>query len=95
MAKYTDKDIIKKVFEKAKVIRGKDPRKYRQDAYGNEMYFNSYGKNSPMGWQIDHIKPKAKGGGEDIRNLQALKTKTNLQKGDTLKKKSRHSKSNN
>ena len=47
------------VWSKAKPIRGKDQAKYRQDPYGNEMYYGSYGKDSEKGWEIDHIKPKA------------------------------------
>ncbi len=62
--------------------------------YGNVMYRDSYGRDSPMGWVVDHIKPKARGGTDTLRNLQALNTKVNLTKGDSLVKKSRHSKGN-
>ncbi len=31
------------VWEKAKIIEGKDPKKYRLDPYGKEIYYNSYG----------------------------------------------------
>jgi hypothetical protein len=78
------------VFNKAKPISGKDPSLYRQDPYGNTMYLHSYGQNSNMGWQIDHIKPQSKGGSHDIRNLQALNSTINMSKGNALKKKSRH-----
>jgi 5-methylcytosine-specific restriction endonuclease McrA len=47
-----------------------------------------------MGWNIDHIKPKQKGGSDDIINLQALQSHINKSKGDNLVKKSRHSKNN-
>ncbi len=43
------KDQIEKAWENAKEIRGKDPDKYRQDPYGNQMYKPSYGKSSEMG----------------------------------------------
>ncbi|MCY4127628.1 MAG: HNH endonuclease [Gammaproteobacteria bacterium] len=79
------------VWEKAKTVRGKDPATVRRDTYGNEMLYNSYGKNSPKGWEIDHIKPKSRGGSDATVNLQALNTKTNREKGDSLKKRSRHS----
>ena len=85
---------IKKVWDKAKKIRGKDPQMYRQDPYGNTMYWYSYGKNTDMGWEIDHIKPKSKGGSDAVVNLQALSTRVNRSKGGSLKKKNRHSKSN-
>ena len=45
-----------------------------------------------MGWEVDHIKPKARGGSDATRNLQALNTSLNREKGDSLVKKSRHSK---
>ncbi|MCG8104951.1 MAG: HNH endonuclease [Candidatus Thiodiazotropha endolucinida] len=45
-----------------------------------------------MGWEIDHIKPSSRGGSDNIRNLQALKTKVNREKADNLVKRNRHSK---
>ena len=89
MARPDKKDAV---WSKAKTIRGKDPAEYRQDPYGNEMYYGSYGKASPKGWEIDHIKPIARGGSDALRNLQALNTRVNREKGDSLKKRSRHSK---
>jgi 5-methylcytosine-specific restriction endonuclease McrA len=86
------KDQIDKAWESAKKLRGEDPDKYRQDPYGNKMYKNSYGRNSAMGWEVDHIKPEAKGGSDASRNLQALNTGVNRSKQDSLQKKSRHSK---
>jgi 5-methylcytosine-specific restriction endonuclease McrA len=88
------KDQIDKAWNNAKKIRGKDPDQYRQDPYGNPMYKPSYGKDSEIGWEIDHIKPMSRGGSDSTRNLQALNTKVNRNKGDSVVKKSRHSKSN-
>jgi len=83
-----------KAWNSAKPVRGKDPAKYRQDPYGNTIYKASHGKSSAMGWDVDHIKPKSRGGKDTTRNLQALNSGVNRSKGDSLKKKSRHSKSN-
>ncbi len=83
-----------RVWAKAKVVRGRDPNLYRQDPYGNVIYKPSYGKDSEMGWEVDHIKPIAQGGSDATVNLQALKTAVNREKSDSLQKKSRHSKSN-
>lgn len=88
------KEKIEKVWDKAKKIPGKDPALYRKDPYGNHLYKHSYGKQSEMGWEIDHITPKARGGSDATRNLQALRTDINRSKQDTLKKKSRHSRGN-
>lgn len=87
-------DLKDKVWGKAKEIPGKDPAKVRSDPYGNEIRYGQYGKNTTSGWEIDHITPSARGGSDALRNLQALKTSVNRQKGDSLQKKSRHSKSN-
>ena len=89
---YTSSNMEVKVWNNADKIRGKDEDLYRKDPYGNEMYKHSYGKTTAKGWQADHIKPKNKGGSNDIMNLQALNSHVNMSKGDTLVKKSRHSK---
>lgn len=49
--------------------------------------------HTEKGWEIDHITPKARGGSDATVNLQALNTRLNRQKGDSLKKRSRHSQS--
>ena len=92
--KYNSKNAKEKVWEKSKIIEGKNPKLYREDPYGNTMYYYSYGKDSKMGWNIDHIKPKQKGGSDDILNLQILQSHINKSKGDSEIKKSRHSKMN-
>ena len=89
MANSDQKD---RVWDKADKVPGKDPEKYRKDPYGNEMFYDSYGKDSPKSWEVDHIKPKARGGSDATRNLQALNTGVNREKGDSLKKRSLHSK---
>lgn len=88
------KEQQEKAWNNAKTIRGKDSDIHRQDSYGNKMYKTSYGKDSDMGWEVDHIKPQSKGGSDATRNLQALNTSVNRSKGDSLVKKSRHSKNN-
>ena len=87
-----DSDKKDTVWDKAQTVRGMDPAKYRRDPYGNIMDYDEYGKDSNRGWEIDHIKPAARGGSDATRNLQALKTSVNREKGDSLKKRSLHSK---
>jgi len=70
------------VWQKAKKVRGKDSNLYRQDYLGNPLYYHSYGKNSQMGWVIDHSKPTSKGGTDHLNNLQVLQTKANLKKSN-------------
>lgn len=71
-----------KVWEKGAKIRGKDPNKYRKDKCGNIMYYGSYGKDTDMGWNIDHSKPKSKGGTDHLNNLNPMNSKMNKSKGN-------------
>lgn len=72
------------VWNKAKPIRGKNPNKYRRDAQGNEIYKAAYGFNGSKSWEVDHIKPKSKGGSDNRSNLQALQTEANRKKSDKM-----------
>jgi 5-methylcytosine-specific restriction endonuclease McrA len=89
-AKYGGANTKDKVWSHAATVGGKDPNTHRQDPYGNVMFKHSHGKSSAMGWDIDHIKPKSRGGSNDISNLQALNASLNRSKGNSLVKKSRH-----
>ena len=80
-----------KVWEKAATIRGRDPHDYRRAPSGEVMSYAQYGKSARGGWEVDHINPKSRGGSDGIRNLQAMDTKTNRSKGNSLVKPSRHS----
>ncbi|WP_440216243.1 HNH endonuclease signature motif containing protein [Chromobacterium piscinae] len=75
-------DIIKEVWNKGKPINGIDREKYRLDQYGAIIRLSAYGDpESEFGWEIDHINPKAKGGTDDIDNLQPLFWWNNRSKG--------------
>ncbi len=57
---------------------------YRKDKCGSWMQKDKYGdRNNKYGWEIDHIKPLAKGGTDDMSNLQPLNWNNNVRKGDT------------
>ncbi|XOV85293.1 MAG: HNH endonuclease [bacterium] len=84
-----NKEVINKVWSTAKTVRGEHPDKVRQDPYGNRIARNQYGSQGLRGWEIDHIKPEARGGSDHLRNLQAMQSKKNRELGDSLKKRSR------
>lgn len=89
--KYGGKNCKDVVWNKAMKIPGYDPKLFRYDSYYNILYYKHYAiQQSIYGWHIDHIKPKKKGGSDDIINLQALQCKVNCSKQATLVKRSRH-----
>ena len=65
---YSEKE-LDEIFAKGTVIPGKDASLYRKDACGNTIYRPNYGQETPMGWEVDHSFPKAKGGGEKTSPL--------------------------
>lgn len=80
-----DYETILLVWRKAEAILGLDPNHRRSDKFGNQIDFFAYGNtDSNLGWEIDHIKPVAKGGTDDLSNLQPLQWEENRKKGDTF-----------
>ena len=60
-----------------------DGNAWRFDSYGSVMKYSEHGnRDSVYGWEIDHIKPVAKGGSDELSNLQPLNWKSNAAKGD-------------
>lgn len=72
-------------WEQAKTIRGRNPNLYRRDELGNEMYKPAFGTAGEKGWEIDHRNPVSKGGTDHRRNLRALNTEANRDKGNRTK----------
>ena len=74
----------RQVWDKAQVVPGTDPAVRRKDHCGAWIDWNQQGVTTEngTGWEIDHIKPVSKGGGDEIGNLQPLQWQNNRKKGD-------------
>ncbi len=72
---------IDQVWDKGRKIRGRNPNLWRKDDFDNPMYKPAYGTGGNTGWEIDHKKPKVKGGSDALSNLRPLNTEKNRQRG--------------
>ncbi|MGZ3885524.1 MAG: HNH endonuclease [Bacteroidia bacterium] len=83
MTKELPPALIRKVWERASVIPGKDPQLFRKDKCGAIMQRDLLNNNQfplSLGWEIDHIRPLNKGGSNEEQNLQALQWENNRHK---------------
>ncbi len=67
-----DQITINTIWQKAQVIQGYDSNEHRKDRCGAWIKRSSYGTTGDYGWEVDHMKPVAKGGTDDTNNLQPL-----------------------
>jgi len=61
----------------ARQVAGRDPNRWREDAYGAPMYYHNYGQRTNMGWDIDHRREITRGGTNAYSNLQAMQWHNN------------------
>jgi hypothetical protein len=80
---------IDAVWEKAIIVTGIDPDIWRKDYAGAWIKKSEHGDTSNelgSGWEIDHCKPVAKGGTDDLYNLYPLQWHNNRDKSDDYPK---------
>jgi hypothetical protein len=83
VGKPFDAATIQAVWHKSEIKTKHAPLK--PDAFGSLMWEQGYGNtNTKFGWEIDHINPVSRGGGDELENLQALQWEHNRHKRDNV-----------
>lgn len=78
-----DAATVKAVWDKLPLQPERPDGSSKKDVCGTWIQRSAHGTTGTYGWEVDHIKPVAKGGTDDLNNLQALQWETNRKKGDT------------
>ena len=74
---------VQAVWEKGVSVPGYDANVLKKDICGAWMKRSEYGNtSSKYGWEIDHKKPVAKDGVDELSNLQPLQWANNRHKSD-------------
>ena len=82
--KWSNETILT-VWKKGNTEGNNDPDVFRKDVCGAWMKFDQHGdRDAKYGWEVDHIKPEAHDGTDELSNLQPLHWKNNVEKGDSL-----------
>jgi len=81
MGNFSDSK-IEKIWSLATIVNEKYKDEWRQDYAGAWIHRSEYGMESKYGWEVDHKKPIAKGGTDELSNLVPLHWLNNRTKGD-------------
>lgn len=73
---------LRRIWNKGRIVPGREPSKWREDYYGNLIRFNRYGdRDSVVSWEVDHIVRIADGGKNVLSNLRPLQWEANVERG--------------
>ena len=61
--------LIEDIWNKASIVEGYLPEKWRKDFAGAWIQRDEYGRSSEYGWDICHLVPIDRGGTDDLANL--------------------------
>ena len=76
-------DVIQRVWRKGIIIQYYAADDWRKDDCGAWIGSKYYGnRQSPYGWEIDHIQPESEAGGDELSNLRLLQWENNAGKQD-------------
>jgi hypothetical protein len=78
--------IVEAVWRKGTAVLGIDPALRRKDACGAWIDRDQYGirDENGTGWEVDHLFAVARGGSDNLGNLQPLQWQNNRAKGDCV-----------
>ncbi|KAH6555247.1 hypothetical protein KP509_03G060500 [Ceratopteris richardii] len=82
--RFFEKETARKCWEKADVVPGRHPERWRKDVAGNVVCRKFRGCEGCLCFQLDHIHPFTKGGETDVSNCQVLQSRVNRYKGDKV-----------
>lgn len=80
-----DEKVIDSVWNRGEKILGVNPSMFRKDYAGAMIMRSAYGRRDlSMGWEIDHLIPKSKGGTDELDNLMPIQWENNAIKSDNF-----------
>ena len=83
--RFFDEATKQAVWQKGRAVTGYDSTQFRKDICGAWMEYREHGNvKSLLGWEIDHIQPKADNGSDELHNLQPLNWENNRHKADNF-----------
>lgn len=86
MKTFISKKDLGILWNDAHSIEGKSPNLWRKDFAGAWIRYDQYGKRTPYGWEVCHIKPLSKGGNDSLENLIPIHWRNSRYKGEDYPK---------